>query len=787
VRGGERTAYLRTVPRLLLGMQVLVTGLYLAGLLWPHPAWADFGNDWLIWILQCVPAVVCWSAVPSAGVRRLEVAVLAAGLSLYGAGCAWFAVVALSSDAAAAFPSTADLGFLAFYPLALIAIALACRRELRAAGATVWLDSLLGGLGAATVMTLVLDRLLLDASNGALHIGLALIYPILDLLVAAAVLGVTAMHGRTIGLRWPLFAAGFLLLTVVDAVSALAFADGSFVPGAALDALWPIGLTLICPWALARPADRARPASKVALAVPAFAITSVLAVLAASARGPVASTTLAFAALTLVVTAARTQLAFRQVRRIADLRRQATTDELTGLANRRAFYQNSGALMAPGTDRALLLLDLDRFKEVNDSLGHHVGDELLRRVADRLEAAIPGGAMLARLGGDEFSVLMSGGRDDAVAAAVRLRAAVAEPVTLEGITLRTDVSIGVSLTPGHGTELRGLLRCADIAMYQAKRSHEGWRVYNSTDDTSGTAKLRVIQELHTALATDQLILHYQPKLDLRTGTVDHVEALVRWEHPTRGLLYPDSFVDLVGEAGLMGEMTDVVLVLALDQVISWRDEGWNMSVAVNLSARSLVDAGLPDRIAQLLSERTLPPQALQLEITEDFLMADHNRAREILTRLRDHGIQISVDDFGTGYSSLAYLRELPVYEMKLDRSFVFPMTEDARAAALVFSTIDLAHSLGLLMVAEGVESQDALTELARHGCDYAQGYFICRPLPAAELNLWLDQREPSAPNQPAREDRAVRAGPVPRARRPQLPSADAPAANVPDTASLESA
>jgi EAL domain-containing protein (putative c-di-GMP-specific phosphodiesterase class I) len=237
----------------------------------------------------------------------------------------------------------------------------------------------------------------------------------------------------------------------------------------------------------------------------------------------------------------------------------------------------------------------------------------------------------------------------------------------------------------------------------------------------------------------------------------------------------------------MGEMTDVVLVLALDQVISWRDEGRNMSVAVNLSARSLVDAGLPDRIAQLLSERALPPQALQLEITEDFLMADHNRAREILTRLRDHGIQISVDDFGTGYSSLAYLRELPVYEMKLDRSFVFPMTEDARAAALVFSTIDLAHSLGLLMVAEGVESQDALTELARHGCDYAQGYFICRPLPAAELDLWLDQREPSAPNQPAREDRAVRAGSVPRARRPQLPSTDAPAANVPDTASLESA
>jgi EAL domain-containing protein (putative c-di-GMP-specific phosphodiesterase class I) len=300
------------------------------------------------------------------------------------------------------------------------------------------------------------------------------------------------------------------------------------------------------------------------------------------------------------------------------------------------------------------------------------------------------------------------------------------------------------LAPEHGTELRALLRCADIAMYQAKRAHEGWRVYNSTDDTSGAAKLRVIQELHVALATGQLTLHYQPKLDLRTGTVHHVEALVRWDHPTRGLLYPDSFIELVGEAGLMGQMTDLVLELALDQAATWRREGRILSVAVNLSARSLVDAGLPDRIAELLAARTLPAAALQLEITEDFLMADHNRAREILTRLRDDGIQISVDDFGTGYSSLAYLRELPVYEMKLDRSFVFPMADDARAAALVFSTIDLAHSLGLRMVAEGVENQAALTELARHGCDYAQGYFISRPVPAAELGLWLEQRAAEA-------------------------------------------
>jgi diguanylate cyclase (GGDEF)-like protein len=731
------------IQRAALGVQVLVTACYLAILLWQPGSLVGLANDWLSWISQCGPALVCWSAVLTAGVRRVEVTVMAVGLSLYGAGNAWFAFVA-SSDASAAFPSTADFGFLAFYPLALVAVALACRRELRSVGATVWLDSVLGGLGAATVMTLALERVLGRASQGALDSGLALIYPILDLLLAATVLGVTAMQGGAASARWPMLATGFLIMAVVDASSALDFASGSFTAGAALDALWPIGLSLLCPWALGRARDIPRPNPKVVLAVPTFAITSVLVVLAASARGRVSTTTLSLAALTLVATAARTRHSFRQVLRFADVRRQAETDELTGLANRRTLFHQSPAFLSRDAPHALLLLDLDRFKEVNDSLGHHVGDDLLTCVADRLDAARPAGAMLARLGGDEFALLMEGGLDEAAAAAAHLRAVVAQPVTLEGITVRTDVSLGVSLAPEHGTDLRSLLRCADIAMYQAKRAREGWRVYSSTDDTSGGAKLRVINELHTALASEQLTLHYQPKLDLRTNRVNHVEALVRWDHPTRGLLYPDSFIDLIGEAGLMGKMTDQLLQLALDQVVTWQGEGRALCVAVNLSARSLVDAGLPERVGELLAERGLGAQALQLEITEDFLMADHDRAREILLRLRDRGIQISVDDFGTGFSSLAYLRELPVYEMKLDRSFVFPMADDARAAALVFSTIDLAHSLGLRMVAEGVENQAALTELTRHGCDYAQGYFISRPLPPVELGRWLDNRDTAA-------------------------------------------
>ena len=483
----------------------------------------------------------------------------------------------------------------------------------------------------------------------------------------------------------------------------------------------------------------------VALAVPALTTAASLVVLVASNFTHVSPLAVVLAALTLIATAGRTQLAFRQLRRLADLRRQATTDDLTGLPNRRAFYAHVDTQLAElDTFKAMLLLDLDKFKEVNDSLGHHVGDQLLIQAGIRLADQLREGDMLARLGGDEFAVLLTDTtREQAVAVAVKLRAALTEPVMLEDIALRTDVSIGVSLVPEHGSDLSVLLRRADIAMYKAKKAREGHRVYTGADDTAGEGRLRTLQELRTAMAEGQMTLHYQPKLDLATGEVRGVEALVRWDHPTRGLLYPDSFLGLVEDSGLMRSLTQLVLQLALDQATIWHALGRPLTVAVNLSASSLVDTDLPEQVGLLLAERRLPASALQLEITEKFLMADRDRARSILTRLRDHGIQIAVDDFGTGYSSLAYLRELPIDELKLDRSFVFPMSDDARAAALVFSTIALAHSLGLRMVAEGVENATALTELARHGCDQAQGYHICRPIPAAELDHWLDQRRPA--------------------------------------------
>jgi diguanylate cyclase (GGDEF)-like protein len=453
-------------------------------------------------------------------------------------------------------------------------------------------------------------------------------------------------------------------------------------------------------------------------------------------------------------------VALRSTRLVQELGYDATHDSLTGLVNRRALYTDGQARLAnaPHRRRALLLLDLDRFKEVNDSLGHHAGDQLLVEVGARLRGQLRGGDLLARLGGDEFAVLLEdAGAEEAASVAENLRARLAEPFTalagpsaVGSLTLYSTVSIGIARFPDDGPDLSALLRKADIAMYKAKTSFRGQHVYSGTDDANDVNRLQTVEELRAAVSGNQFVLHYQPKVDLATGEVHCVEALIRWQHPTRGLIYPDSFIALVEASGLMRAMTQQVLEMDLDQAAIWQGQGQHLTVAVNLSASSLVDADLPAQIFAMLAARGVPPEALQLEITEEFLMADHDRARSILTQLRDGGIQISVDDFGTGYSSLSRLREMPIDELKLDKSFVLPMVDDARAAALVASAIGLAHSLGLRMVAEGVETAVAYAALKRLGCDQGQGFWMSKPLPAAELDRWLRNRNAVQDSVPVR-------------------------------------
>ncbi len=690
---------------------------------------------------EVLPAALAWIMAARGGPRRHEIGFLAAGLTAWSAGDLYLRFEGLR-HVALPFPSAADYGYLAFYPLVLASVALAVRRQQRRLQASIWLDSVLAAVAAACALAVVLDPVFAQVHGSALAKLIASGYPVFDMVLAAAAVGVLALHGWRLLTEWLWPIVGLVLFTAGDVVYALRVVHGEYHLGTALDALWAAGLACLASWTRAAPRDESAQSRETVLAVPVLAILVAVGVIGASGIVHITLIAVTLACVAVLLAAARTQYAFRQLARVADLRRQATTDDLTGLPNRRVLYQDVAvALARTSVQRALLLLDLDRFKEVNDGLGHHIGDQLLLEVATRLTGQLRQGDVLARLGGDEFAIVLDRTDEDgALATAARLHESLSAAFSFEGIDLHTSVSIGIALFPDHGVDISTLLRRADVAMYKAKNARHGHCVYQPRDDVRGHERLRTLQELRAAVDDDQLVLHYQPKVDLRTGAIDSVEALVRWDHPTRGLLYPADFLGLLEDSGLMLTLTRTVLALALDQAAQWHANGIGLGVAVNVPAASLLDDDFPGFVAGQLALRRLSPGNLQLEITEETLMADRGRARDVLSTLRDLGVHIALDDFGTGYSSLAYLRELPIDELKLDRSFVVPMAGDARAAALVQSTINLAHSLGLRMVAEGVEDETTYAELTRYGCDQVQGFYVSRPVPAAELDTWMAHR-----------------------------------------------
>ena len=439
--------------------------------------------------------------------------------------------------------------------------------------------------------------------------------------------------------------------------------------------------------------------------------------------------------------------ASRRLRRLAaEGRHQALHDDLTGLANRRRLMSDLDAALrsAKRADArvALLCLDLDRFKDVNDALGHGHGDLLLREVADTLVRVLRHGDLLARLGGDEFALLARdvAGPGEALAVADRVAAALHREFVLAGVPVVVEASIGVALYPDHGRDAEELLRAADTAMYAAKEAGTRRELYLEERDRRGPERIARLSELRRALSDGEIEVHYQPKVDLRSGAVTGTEALARWAHPERGLVAPMEFLPLAEQTGLITSLTSHVLELALAQCRDWADEGLDLTVAVNISSRSLLDTAFPDEVEALVKRHGVERDRLQLELTERSLIGDLATAIDVIERLHELGVRLSVDDFGTGYSSLSRLVTLPLQELKIDRSFVMDIDSDGPGAAIVRSTIDMGHHLGLDVVAEGVETATTFAELRELGCDAAQGFYVLRPQPAAEVGAWLRER-----------------------------------------------
>jgi diguanylate cyclase (GGDEF)-like protein len=749
---GHRPAVGTRAPRWVRGCAVVLAALslgYVGSLvLSSDPGYDVLFDGFIANLTYALPGVLVLARAWSSSRHRLAYALLGSAMLVQTLGNALY-VFHVQYLSPVPYPSVADLAYLLVYPLLLGAVASLARIDLGRAQRALWLDGLIAVLGTASGGAVLGLRAILPRLEGDLPALLTnAAYPVLDLVLASMVVGVVTVRGRRPSWLWSWLGAGLLLYGVGDSFYLYRIAQGTFHSGTVLDASWAMALVMmaVAVWrpgpTSQLPEESAPQASgSIGIVIPVtFSLVSV-GVLVAGTRAYLPAYVVGLSAAALVAGVARTALAFRSLRALAETFRQSRTDDLTGLPNRRRFTEHLQATLEDvdgGRKAAVALLDLDGFKEVNDSLGHQAGDELLRQIGPRLAGSLRPGDELARLGGDEFALVMPGA--DVAEAAVQarlMREALSAPFAVDGVTVKVGGSIGIALFPEHSREGLGLLQCADIAMYAAKSAGTGVAVYDPARDVHSRERLETMQQLRLALDRDEFEVHYQPQVAAESGRVPSVEALVRWLHPQRGLLYPGAFIQLAEQAGLMPQLTLAVLDKALRQCAEWRRDGHELAVAVNLSAGNLADVDLPFAVSAMLERHGLPSSALVLEITEDMLMTDPEQARQTLRALRNQGVALSVDDYGTGYGSLEYLRDLPVHELKLDRTFVRRLARGTADAAIVTSTVELAHALGLRMVAEGVEDTAALDLLRELGVDLVQGYHLCRPGPARDITAWL--------------------------------------------------
>jgi diguanylate cyclase len=706
-------------------------------------------GDWLFNALLLSTAAICLARAWLVRAGRGPWLALGVGMACWAAGMLYWTLF-IRELKEPPFPSLADALYLSLYPAIYVALGLFARDRIEHLGRSAWLDGLTGslatvGLGAAIVLPPIIETT--GASAAAVAVNLA--YPLGDLLLIAFLVGLYALSGWAPGRALGLMGLGLGVFALADTIYLQQIASDTFEEGRFLDTLWPAGLILL---ALAswQPIPRRRPGNLgkwgAVLFPSLFTLTS-LGVLVYGSLKEINVAALVASAAALLLAAIRTGLTLIEVRSLLESRAEARTDELTGLANRRFFNRQTEAILgaadAAGQPAALLIADLDRFKDLNDTLGHYAGDVLLKEVGARLRQVSCPEHLLGRLGGDEFGLLAPGtGELQALEIAQRARAALERPFVIEEIPVHVEASMGIAISPQHGRDGHTLLQHADVAMYEAKGGRTGVSLYSPSLNPHTRERLGLLGELSRAVAKGELTVHYQPKHCVREGTVAGVEALVRWSHPHHGLLMPGAFLPASDRTAIMRPLTLLVLERALEECAGLVHGEQRMSVSVNVSPTAILDSRFPADVASLVQDASLEPGDLVLEVTEDAVMTDPARTALVLEELRQIGVELSLDDFGIGQSSLSQLKSLPFDEVKIDRSFVMSMSEDPKDVAIVETTIELGHRLALRVVAEGVEDSSALDRLRQFGCDLAQGYHLSHPMPFDYLARFLADHSP---------------------------------------------
>jgi diguanylate cyclase (GGDEF)-like protein len=702
-------------------------------------------DGWAVDAMEVIASCLC---IARGLVRRPGRAValtLGAGLLAWALGDVALTIESFGG-ATPSVPSVADGFYLAFYPLTYVAVVLFMRGAVRRLSTPSWLDGAVAGLGAATVLAaFAFHSIVRVTGGGSLSVATNLAYPVGDLLLLALVVGGTTLMSSQRKAPWLLIAGGIFLTVVGDTANLFGSSLGTV--GAIADGIgWPTATLLMsmAVWMRPRPSNPLVPQKETGFVLPGLAAAAGLTVLVVATGFHPGRVAVGLATATLLVAGVRLTLSVAGLRALTQQRlRQSISDELTGLGNRRYLFQVLDAFFAeradpdmPIRELAFLFIDLDRFKEINDSYGHPAGDALLRQLGPRLTSALRDNDALVRIGGDEFAIIMiDADAEAAIAVAERLTATLEEAFVLDVVSAQIGASIGIALAPANASDSAGLLWCADIAMYRAKSSGTPFAVYEQDLDNSGQ-RWSLLEDLGLAIERGEFVLHYQPQLDLRSGEIGTAEALLRWEHPRLGLIPPLNFLPMAEEAGLMNAVTAWVLSQALTQCATWQAAGRRMAVAVNISATNLLDTSLTQLVLGLLLHHGLSADSLIIEITETSLITDFEQSRLVIEELRDLGVSVSIDDFGAGFTSLAHLSTLAVRELKLDRTFITGLAtgrQRERDLQLVRATIDLAHTMGLRVVAEGIEDDATLQLLTEFGCDLAQGYFISKPKPAEEF------------------------------------------------------